>query len=164
MNHSTSHDKLEPLSKLHDITLPPAIGWWPLSPSLWMVIFMATAILVGIWWYFREQKKRNAYRQEALSQLQQIAKQKPPSEQIAAINLLLKQVALTAYPRQEVASLTSDKWVAFLQQRAGHIRQPANFAALLNLAYQPVTDDGNLHEAYPLVYRYAEQWIKRHHQ
>jgi cbb3-type cytochrome oxidase subunit 3 len=163
----------ELLNQLHDIVLPPAVGWWPLAFSWWVLIFSVLSMLVGVIWFFLDRHKRNAYRREALALLNAIERNTtPPQQKIADINRLLKQVALTAYGRSEVAALTDQAWCEFLQHNAHYIQQPSTLLACLNMAYQPIennndADNANASESQTALHtwqRYARQWILGHHQ
>ena len=160
------------LNQLQDINLPEPITWWPLAFSWWMLIFSVGSILMGAAWYFREQRKRNAYRREAHEALSQIMHPKESNmrinEQVMAINSLLKQVALTTYGRVNVAALNDQAWLDFLKQNASYIDQPIALKEVFKLAYQaPTTDVNQLKANQQLLnawQQYAEKWIKGHHQ
>ncbi|MDA3806785.1 MAG: DUF4381 domain-containing protein [Thiomicrorhabdus sp.] len=160
------------LNGLQDIQLPEPITWWPLAFSWWVLILSLTSMLIGVVWYFREQRKRNAYRREAQEALRLIMHPKesniPINEQVLAINSLLKQVALTTYGRLKVAKLSDQAWLDFLKQNASFIDQPIVLKELFKLAYQaPTTDKIQLKNNQELLTTwqiYAEKWIKGHHQ
>jgi hypothetical protein len=160
------------LNQLQDIQLPEPITWWPLAFSWWILILSATSILIGMIWYFREQRKRNAYRREALESLSRIMQSKDAyvslNVQILAINGLLKQVALTTYGRVNVAPLNDQAWLDFLQKNASFIPQPEALTALFKVAYQaPIMDVTQLKSQQALLtawQTYAAKWIKGHHQ
>lgn len=157
------------LNQLEDIQLPDPIGWWPLSYSWWLLIFMFGMLLIGAIWYYFDQKKRNAYRTEALDCLNQLESlPNSPNQQLLAVNALLKKVALTCYPRTEVASLNSEEWLRFLAKTAKHIKQPKALAETLQRSYQapsqdPIQQQMDTH-ALNHFKHYAVQWIKGHHQ
>ncbi|WP_019557783.1 DUF4381 domain-containing protein [Thiomicrorhabdus arctica] len=160
------------LNQLQDIQLPEPISWWPLAFSWWVLILSVTSILIGLIWYFREQRKRNAYRREAQETLSLIMHPKESyasiNEQVLAINSLLKQVALTTYGRVNVAKLNDQAWLDFLKQNASFIEQPKVLKALFKVAYQaPTTDEAQLKNNQELLtawQTYAQKWIKGHHQ
>lgn len=160
------------LNQLQDIQLPEPISWWPLAFSWWILILSITSILIGLVWYFVEQRKRNAYRREAQQTLTLIMQPKASNvsinEQILAINGLLKQVALTAYGRVNVAKLSDQAWLDFLKKNASYIEQPVALKELFTLAYKaPTTDETQLKNNQALLTAwqiYAEKWIKGHHQ
>ncbi len=164
-----TEQQLQLLNQLEDIQLPDPIGWWPLSYAWWLLIFMFGTLLIGAIWYYFDQKKRNAYRTEALTYLNQLESEpNNPNQQLLEINALLKRVALTCYPRTEVASLNEQAWLLFLANSAQHIKQPESLADILQRAYQAPSQDPVQHQmdinALNKFKRYAAQWIKGHHQ
>lgn len=165
----------ELLNQLHDIVLPPAVGWWPLAFSWWVLIFSVASMCIGVIWFFLDRHKRNAYRREALAALDAIERNPDlcAQQKIAQTNGLLKQVALTAYGRAEVAALTDQAWCEFLHRNAHYIQQPSNLCACLTLAYQPIAPalghlehhDEQEHQAALNTWQtYARLWILGHHQ
>lgn len=160
------------LAQLHDIQLPDPIGWWPLSLSVWALIFSSVMIVVAVIWYFLEQRKRNKYRRQALQKLSYIQLSDDSfNDQIGAINQLLKQVALTAYGRTTTAQLYDQAWLDFLVDSCKFVTQPEHALAILQLQYQnsdsiTLTDAQTLsaQQALQIWHNYALQWIKGHHQ
>jgi hypothetical protein len=119
------------LDRLHDLVLPPPVPWWPPAPAwCWLIAFVACLLLwlaaraVSHW-------RANLYRREALALL-------PPSAPLASLPELVKCVALSAYPRESVASLTGDAWLAFLD-RTGNTKAFSQGPGrrLIDLAYAP---------------------------
>jgi hypothetical protein len=111
------------LSNLRDIVEPAGITWWPPAPGvvlLAVLILLWTAVAALLWWRNRQ---RNAYRRAALHDLAAIGvRLRSPqtrTDGIRQLSVLLKRVALAAYPRADVASLTGNKWIAFLDQHLG---------------------------------------------
>jgi hypothetical protein len=106
------------LDRLHDIVAPPPAPWWPPAPGwYWVLGFLLVGILVillmalACW-------QRNRYRREALAEL---ARLEPALGELATraaalgvLAELLKRVALTAFPREQVANLTGPDWFEFL--------------------------------------------------
>ncbi|NPA72457.1 MAG: DUF4381 domain-containing protein [Gammaproteobacteria bacterium] len=166
--------QIEQLNQLADIQLPEPIGWWPLASTWWIMITLIGVIIVGAIWVYFEQKKRNAYRVEAQALLDDIMQKSTeqmdnsPSQKILEINRVLKQVALTAYGRVQVAQLNDQAWLNFLKEKASYIPQPDHLIEHLRLAYQPPAQDTSaLKQQYEQLnewHRYAQKWIKGHHQ
>jgi cbb3-type cytochrome oxidase subunit 3 len=164
------------LNQLHDIQLPDPVGWWPLTFSWWILIFSITSVLVGIVWYYLEQKRRNIYRQSALQKIDEILQRESLSdnEKIAAINAVVKRVALTAFGRLSTAHLHDQEWLEFLHETASYIPQPKELQGVLDLAYQPDKHSKNYqpnkkinlnaHQALEIWQDYAKKWVKGHHQ
>lgn len=102
---------------IRDIHLPDAILWWPPALGWWLLLLILVGIPLLLWalrvWHRRGQLKR-----EALAALQQIEEQFNESNngQQLLVNLsaLLRRVAISRYPQSEVASLTGEAWLQFL--------------------------------------------------
>ncbi|MEM8631964.1 MAG: DUF4381 domain-containing protein [Pseudomonadota bacterium] len=95
-------DLLEPVPE------PPPISWAPQTIGwLWLGLAVLAIVLWTVCAVYARRRAR-AYRRAALTELD-AAGEAP--EEIAAI---LRRVALCAYPRAKVASLTGPDWVAFL--------------------------------------------------
>ena len=102
-----------------EVASPGAISWLPQTPGwLWLGLVLLAVLLRYSWkrlryWY------RNRYRREAAVRLQQLATNAEQGEPalIAQINRLLKLTALAAFSREQVASLSGEDWVDFLNQQ-----------------------------------------------
>lgn len=111
------------LDRLHDIVAPPPVPSWPPAPGwYWLLAFASVvALAAALRAFFHWQ--RNRYRREALAEfVRQEANLGDPVRRpaaIAALAELLKRTALTAWPREEVASLTGSDWLAFLDRTGG---------------------------------------------
>jgi hypothetical protein len=133
---------------MHGMILPPPIPLWPATPA-WYVL--GALILLGlIWLAWRGWKawRRNAYRREALRELE-------TAQAPAEIAILLKRTALAAWPRARVASLTGAEWASWLRASAPRARLTEATARLLaELAYLPAAPAGAKDA--------ARAWIRRH--
>jgi hypothetical protein len=127
------------LERLHDIVAPPLAPWWPPAPGwLWllgMLVVLAVVLLVrgAVYW------QRNRYRREALAELAQITAATNPTTDVDKLwhmAHLLKRTALTAYTRQQVASVTGPVWFAFLDRTGGTHFSDGLGAALEQAIYQ----------------------------
>lgn len=105
---------------LRDLHLPEAISWWPLAPGWWVVIALAIiglGLLLRAWWRSRA---RGAARRYALRQLKDIESEfetrKNPVEFGARLSELLRRTMLAYAPRQDVAGLTGDDWLQWLDR------------------------------------------------
>lgn len=162
MNSTAPQISAADLSQLRDIHLPPPISWWPPAPGWWLLAaFILIALIAAIFWLIHYRRK-NRYRRLALQQLRALRARwqtQPDSAQLVeAINQLLKQTALAAYPRQRVAALSGADWLLFLDSS---LKQPRfSEAALRGLAtsYQATPEA----VAPELLLSAAEYWIRRH--
>ena len=106
------------LQNLNDIVIPPDVSWWPLAPG-WYVV-AAILLLLVVWFIFRSlrHRKDNRYRITALREFRTLAEDirqgQNPDTSLRQIPGLLKRTALSAYPRNEVASLHGEDWHRFL--------------------------------------------------
>jgi hypothetical protein len=120
------------LENLHDLVMPVPVPWWPPAPG-WFIVSAVLVTVLG-WWLIRaiQQWQSNSYRREALILLGKI------DGSGAELPILIKRVALSAYPRERVASLTGEQWLAFLDQ-TGHTDAFTTGAGrwLARVAYEP---------------------------
>ena len=102
------------LDLLRDITEPERVSWWPPAPFWWCLIALLAIWLV--YWIGMSTHRwfRNAYRRQALRELESIVARDPswPTN----LSALLKRVALVSFPRDQVASLSGQGWLLFLDQ------------------------------------------------
>ena len=91
---------------------PPAYGWWVV-----LVLLLLAGVLIPIQGFRYRQLRRQRQRiLEALSSLQTDLKQQGNNKALAKINRLLRSLALMHYPREQVASLTGQQWLVFLDK------------------------------------------------
>ncbi len=131
------------LASLRDIHLPPAAGWWPPAPGWWLLAGLAlllSALSVRGW---MRRRRRGRLAREALARLMEIEREFQGDQDAPAlaakISRLLRQVALRCFPRAEVAGLTGERWLAFLdralQEEARPFQQGAG-RALIEAPYR----------------------------
>lgn len=106
------------LDRLHDIVAPVPVPWWPPAPG-WHVVGGLALVLLGAGvWAAVSRWNRNRYRRDALKELDRITRD-PRGPALAEIAELVKRTALAAFPRDKVASLTGEAWLAFLDATGG---------------------------------------------
>jgi hypothetical protein len=139
------------LSRLHDLTLPPAIPWWPLA-SGWYVLFgLLVSAVLWIGYRFWKKWHANAYRRAALRELK-------AAKDTTAIAELLRRTALAVVPRADVAAKAGAGWVDWLAQQSPDA-MPTEVHKLLTfgLYARPGTEN-----EVRLLRDYAAAWINRH--
>ena len=109
----------DPLAALRDIHGPPAPEFWPPAPGwialacLGVALGLAAAAVAARWW------RAGRFRREALASLRSLrarhAAGAPDTEIAIALSALIRRVALACRPREEVAGLTGDQWIAWLE-------------------------------------------------
>lgn len=105
---------------LRDLHLPDPVGWWPLAPGWWVLLgLVAVAVLVLLrkaWvrWRF------NAARRIALEELARLegSWRDAPNPGLLARRLseLLRRTMLAYAPRRDVAGLTGQAWLQWLDR------------------------------------------------
>jgi hypothetical protein len=154
------------LLKLADIAVPAPLSW---MPQTWGWAALAGLILaMSGWLVFREARRyaANRYRREALAELSQIevrlADDQKRGEALVVLPELLKRVALAAWPRQDVATLCGQAWVAFLRRHAGAAGLPNEAANLLDdLEYRAPRVALTANEALAVT-KAVRKWIEGH--
>ncbi len=150
---------------IDEIILPDVISWWPSAPG-WQVL----SVIVLLWLLTLAVRRvkhgwRNRYRRQALRQLDQVQK-KAGSKLLPVVALLpyyLKVTALQAYPRHDVASLTGNEWLSFLDAHysgPSFSKGPGEY--LLSIAYLPQAQwQLNDTECQTLI-EMTRRWISTH--
>jgi len=95
---------------------PAAISWWPQTAGWWWLGAALGAFAAHRGWKFLRRWYRNRYRREAAARLQRLAGDAAGKTLVADVNRLLKLTALVAYSRQQVARLSGEEWVNFLNR------------------------------------------------
>ena len=127
-----------PLAALRDIHVPDAPGFWPPPPGwiaaaclLTAVGIMAAIVAVRRWHAGR-------FRRDALAILRSLRARHgagaPDTEIAMELSMLMRRVALARCPREEIAGLTGDRWLARLESTLPGIGVSAR-AALLDAPY-----------------------------
>ena len=111
---------MEPNLPLRDIHLPNPIAWWPPAPGWWLLFFGIPALLILLWWLWRW-LRRKTVKKLALAELELIAQSDANvRDKVHDLAILLRRVSLSLYPREQVASLVGDQWLAFLDGPMGN--------------------------------------------
>ncbi|WP_028021598.1 DUF4381 domain-containing protein [Enterovibrio calviensis] len=101
---------------LADIQLQSAPGLWPLAWGWWLLIAALLAAVLLAVFFLRRRTQRAQARNEALVELSQ-------AETLPTINALLKRAALSYFDRDQVASLTGNAWLTFLDSQLRDTKQ-----------------------------------------
>lgn len=150
----------EMVDQLSPPPVPEQISWMPQTWG-WAMIAAILVILLASWAWRRWRRwKANAYRREALAELEQRLSR---DEGVSALAEIVRRTALVAFPRQQVANLRGEEWAAFLDRTLPG-KQPrfaGSMGELLTTGpYRPskTIDDAELDRLTRLV----REWIRRH--
>ncbi|MEZ8649049.1 DUF4381 domain-containing protein [Vibrio splendidus] len=97
---------------LSPIITPSAPSWWPLAWGWWAVIITAIALIALVFFIVKRRKNNQQAKQEALSYFSNSQSQDDLSP--SAAQDIVRQAALSYFPRDKVAGLSGDDWLAFL--------------------------------------------------
>ncbi|WP_133129899.1 DUF4381 domain-containing protein [Legionella yabuuchiae] len=149
------------LAQLRDIHLPESVGWWPLAPGWYLLFFILLLVIIAcIWGLYRCYRNERA-KHQALRLLDEYQSQYEASQNSklasARVSELLKRVALVYFPREEVAGLTGEQWLEFLNKTGQDIDfRPVQYE-LLELPYGRENACKNLEP----LFQQAKRWIKQ---
>ena len=105
---------------LRDLHLPEAVGWWPLAPGWWLLIALFVTGLAYLTWRWYRAWRFNAPRRYALRELAKFEadylEHRNPVALGKQLSELLRRGMLAYAPRGEVAGLTGDAWLAWLDK------------------------------------------------
>jgi len=141
---------------LRDLHLPEMVGWWPLAPGWWVVIGLAVVGLVLLLRRLLRKRARGAARRHALRQLNSLVADYEQHHDVVAfgaqMSRLLRRAMLAYAPRQEIAGLTGDEWLAWLD-RGLQVPQFVNGPGrvLLELPYRDADSAATSLDIYRLV-------------
>ncbi len=142
---------------LRDIHSPPTPAAWPPAPGWWLLgalLLLALALAARLGWRRWHRQRR---RRRILAELDAVRARRHGADFIAGVSELLKRVALSRFPRLDVAALTGSDWLAFLDRTGGdgQFRQGAG-QVLGEGPYAPASDCDT--EA---LLKLARDWLKR---
>ncbi len=126
---------------IRDLHLPEAIGWWPLAPGWWFLIALALIglayLAVRAWQGF----KVGAARRYALKTLTSIESGWEAGGNAVTVGTemseLVRRTMLAYAPRADVAGLTGDAWLNWLDEGlANPVFRTGPGRALIELPYR----------------------------
>jgi hypothetical protein len=107
---------------LRDIHLPESVAFWPLAYGWWILIFtVITVISLAVFLYLRYRKNRlsaiTLARQEYTRISGEYQQHNDAIWLAAQISILMRRLSVSLFPRTQVASLTGDEWLSFLDNQ-----------------------------------------------
>jgi len=148
---------------LRDIHLPDAISWWPPAPGWWGLFLLVVLLALSIK-AFIDMKKRREARATAIKSLEALSatfeQDQNPHSLVSSLSVLLRRICLSYYPRKDVAALSGEAWLHFLDTHLGKSNQNTPFSKgpgriLVTAPYQAQIEiDGQA------LLNLCENWIK----
>ncbi|WP_333912196.1 DUF4381 domain-containing protein [Vibrio coralliirubri] len=97
---------------LSPVIAPDAPTWWPLAWGWWAVVITAIALIALVFFILKRRKNNQQAKQEALSYFSNSQSQDGLSPSKAQD--MVRQAALSYFPRKKIAGLSGDDWLKFL--------------------------------------------------
>jgi hypothetical protein len=145
---------------IQELIAPGPVSWFPATVG-WKVLGLFVALLVFYALYRRYRHWRaNRYRREALAVLEEI-RALPPGAALAHTAALIKSTALAAVPRTEIASLSGERWVRWLQASSDDSLFSAGSYSLLASGQYRAGENIATDELNCLLQECAH-WIRKH--
>jgi hypothetical protein len=154
------------LEQLKDIHLPNPIGWWPIAWGWYLlgllIITLLATLSYCIWKYY----KRTGAKREALTLLKQYFQtykaERNCQSSSAQVSELMRRVALAYFPREEVASLQGEAWIAFLNNHSKTVNFAPIKELILELPYRTkVLASNTPNPDLTPLFTCAKAWIKQ---
>ena len=102
------------LDALRGLRVPEPVSAAPQTTAWWILFAALALLLVALVVLWIRRWRRNRYRREALARLDALG-----PDEAGELPQLVKRVALDAWPREQVAELTGEPWLAFLDRSLG---------------------------------------------
>lgn len=148
---------LQEVLGLRDIHAPAPPPLWPPAPGWWLVLTLCAAALAAAGLRLWRVLRARARRRRILGELAALDGRLQGPELAAAVSALLKRVALSRFPRAEVAPLTGQAWLDFLDGHGGAGRFKAGAGRVLAEGPYAQTLDLDGRALIDL----AQEWVRR---
>lgn len=160
----------QPALDLRDIHLPEPVSWWPVAPGWWLLI---VAVLLTLLLIFISRKvyRSRQLKREITAELETIKQQFQQSNNKAQLakdlSVLLRRASITFYSATNIAGLTGENWLAYLDETSGQNSGITNFHSetgkvLLTAPYLP--ENAELDFDAPALVHLCEAWLLTAHK
>ncbi len=158
----------DPLAALRAYHMPDPVGWWPPAPGWWLLLIgLLAAAGAAVWWRAQHRAGSAAARQarrELRRLRRELAASKDGARFTRQLSKLLRRFALAVFPHHQVAALTGEDWLLFLDTHGGNGRfcdGPGR--QLLDAPYRPAVT-GSVEQLATLVADWIEHNRDRREQ
>ena len=138
------------LDRLNGLALPEPVPFWPPATGWWILFALVALAALVVAIRIVRSHRANVYRRSALAEIAKL-------DTTIAFAALLKRTALSAWPREEVAALGGEQWIAWLGE-TGASPVPAELQPIL--LETPYLEPGS--EAPPALRAFVANWIRSH--
>ena len=155
---------------LRDIHLPDPISWWPIAPGWWLVI-VSLLLIIAVIFILRKIYLGKQLKRDVTSELenikQQFHKTQNKSQLAKSLSILLRRASITYYPENNIAGLTGNNWLNYLDitnsnASSDRVFQSDTGEVLLSAPYLP---DNSIqdYDAQALI-QLCESWLRSSHK
>ncbi|MBT6523232.1 MAG: DUF4381 domain-containing protein [Methylococcales bacterium] len=141
---------------IRDIHLPDPIIWWPPAFGWWLALLLIITVIILMFWSYKKITRKTAVKsaRHLLSQIQ-MKKDWDDPRKLTALSALLRRTAISVYPPEQVASLTGQAWLEFLDRPFKEKKfSSIQGQQLINNPYQRTINS----DLKPL-FEFSEQWL-----
>lgn len=127
---------------LRDIHLPESVAFWPLAYGWWILVFMIIAMIaLTVFFYLRTRRNRlsaiTMARHECSRINNEYQEHNDALRLVKQVSILMRRLSISLFPRTQVASLTGDEWLRFLdEQIPGPVFIAAKGSVLIDAPYR----------------------------
>ena len=163
------------IEKCMYIHLPEPISWWPIAPGWWMIFASILLIIIVVFIsrkiYISKQLKRDI--KAELENIKQQFQQTQNKSQLAkSLSILLRRASISYYPKTDIAGLTGDNWLSYLDDSNANSSADKSFRSdigkvLLSAPYLPdhtLSNNSRLDFDAQRLIRLCESWLQSPHK
>lgn len=130
---------------LRDIHLPEPISWWPIAPGWWLLM-VSLFLIIAVIFILRKIYLGKQLKRDITSELenikQQFQKTQNKSQLAKSLSILLRRASISYYPKTNIAGLTGEHWLAYLDNTNVKLSEKNSFKnnagkVLLSAPYLP---------------------------
>ncbi|MGF1746033.1 DUF4381 domain-containing protein [Vibrio minamisatsumaniensis] len=148
---------------LSPIITPSAPSWWPLAWGWWAVIITAIALIALVFFIVKRRQKKQQAKNEALAYFhKKNNRSQKSSPSPSEAQDIVRQAALSYFPREKVAGLAGDDWLKFLDSQLAKPLFATKQAQWQQTLYQDTTSmNDEQRKAHQQLVNDCETWLRK---